>query len=136
MNNKKISGSFCAASFLIALVFTVNSLLGSFPPARASGPEPAMPTEITAPATMPPETTVPPETVSPGPSLTYLACEAIAKDMDAGRILVYDATAEEMLFCSTDPMDRMFPASISKLYAALVALMYLEPEWVVPPGMS
>ena len=130
MKDKKWCFGLCAASFVLAGVFTVSTLLRSMPPAQASMPQ------IVVPVTTAPPTTAPtvPTTEPTGPALWYLTCESLAKDMDAGHILVYDATQESMLFCSTDPTDRMLPASISKLYSALVALMYLEPEWVITAG--
>ena len=83
------------------------------------------PVKPTAPETLPPETEPAPE---------VLACAAIGAETDGRHIFVYDAGAGEMVWCSTEPQDRLFPASITKLYAALVGLMYLEPDTVVTAG--
>lgn len=137
MNARKWSGGFSAASGIMALIFTINWILGIGQPvqAQAADPEPTVPpvVMVTLPTTPSevPETT---PTVPAGPTEVYLACEALAKQMDAGHVLVYDATAEEMIFCSTDPTDLLYPASISKLYAAMVALLYLEPDEVITAG--
>lgn len=130
MKDKKWCIGLCAACFMMAVAFTVSTVLRSLPSVQASMPQIVIPVTTAPPVTEP---TVP-TTQPPGPALWYLACENLAQDMDAGHIFVYDATGETMLFCSTDPTDRMLPASISKLYTAVVALMYLEPEWIVTAG--
>lgn len=61
-------------------------------------------------------------------------CAAIAEIGDGQHIFVYDAGAGEMVFCNRPETDRLYPASITKVYAALVALMYLQPEEVVTAG--
>ena len=141
MNAKKWSGGFSVASLIMAILFAVNWMIGIGQPVQARSEVlettvPAPPAVTLPTASEPTAPTVPtePEPEPSGPSQVYLACEAAAREMDAGHVLVYDAAAEKMLFCSTDPTDRLYPASISKLYAAMVALMYLEPEEVITAG--
>jgi len=115
-----------AASLVTALLFTGNAWAGTI---RAEKPETTLatvsPVKPTASQTQPTEA---------APSPAALACAAIGAEADGRHIFVYDAAAGEMVWCNTDLTDRLYPASITKLYAALVGLMYLEPETVVTAG--
>lgn len=116
-----------AASLATTLLFTGNALAGS----RTAGAEETLAVAettvaVTEEATSPPtETQVPP---------AALACREIGEQGDGRHIFVYDAAASEMVYCSTELTDRLYPASITKVYAAWVALMYLEPDTVVTAG--
>lgn len=117
-----------AASMGMWLLFTGNTLAAR---SEAAEPEqePALPV-ITAPPTTVP-VTEPPETES---RQRYLACEEIARQADGRQIFVYDGDREEMVYCSSEETEALYPASITKLYSALVALKYLDPETVVTAG--
>lgn len=59
---------------------------------------------------------------------------ACAADMAADHIFVYDCSKREMRLCNTDPQDSLYPASITKLFSAWVALQLLEPDAEVQAG--
>ena len=114
------------ASLVTAMLFTGNAWAGEI---RAAKPETPLATVSTAPPTVP-ETQVTEPALSPA----ALACAAIGAEADGRHIFVYDAGADEMVWCGTSETDRLYPASITKLYASLVGLMYLDPETVVTAG--
>lgn len=115
-----------AASLATTLLFTGNSLVGS----RPAGAEETLAVVETTSETAITE----PMPTESRPSELELACEQIAAGADGRHIFLWDVSASEMVYCNTDPADRLYPASITKLYAALVALMYLEPEQVITAG--
>lgn len=55
-------------------------------------------------------------------------------DLDADHFFLYDVSAKEMVFCNTDPLDALYPASITKLFSAWVALQILSEDAVVKAG--
>lgn len=118
-----------AASVGMSLLFTGNTLVG-----RGQAAQP----EETLEATVPRETVMPVETAAPTTIATepqqYLDCAEIAAEADGKQIFVYDAQLGEMIFCNVEGTQQLYPASITKLYSALVALMYLDPEDVVTAG--
>ena len=113
-----------AASLASALLFTGNAWAGSRPAAQET---PLAVVETTAATEV---------AVATEPTLSEKAvtCMEIANQADGRHMFVYDAEKLEMIFCSTDPLDKLYPASITKVYAALVALMYLPPDQVVTAG--
>lgn len=115
-----------AASVGMAMLFTGNSMtrLG-----KAVQPEETQPP-------LPPETVMPtpPPTEEPGPSEAQLACAAIAENADGRHIFVWDSGLGEMVYCSGEEDETLYPASITKLYSALVALMYLDPAETITAG--
>lgn len=64
----------------------------------------------------------------------YAVLDELAKDMNSDQILVYDATDDAILYTKTNEGDKLYPASITKLYSAYVALQYLDPEEVLTAG--
>lgn len=114
-----------AASLVSAMLFTGNAVVRTLP----EGTGETLAVVTTAPA----ETrgTYPLQTE---PSQVWIACEAVAGKADGRHIFVYDARELEMRYCSTDTLDKLYPASITKIYAALVALMYLQPDQIVTAG--
>lgn len=140
MTGQKLIGGFSAASAVMALLFTGNWVVGQAAPAvlpevsvTEAAPESATQTPAEVPAVTEPEQTAPPETTAPiDPRPDALAEEA--EDMVAGSIFVYDTAVGEMLYCSTDSGERLYPASITKLFSAWVALKYLSPEQLVTAG--
>ncbi len=118
-----------AASVGMAMLFTGNSLTRLGKAVQPAETQPtAAPTE-----TVPPPETVFPTTVPAQPEETEQLAE-IAAEADGTHIFVYDVHRARMIFCSGEETEKLYPASITKLYAALVALMYLEPETVVTAG--
>ena len=115
-----------AATAAMGLLFAGNTFTG-----QGSAAEPT----LAAPAVTEPtlRETVPPTTLTPAPTENPAFGE-IAATADGEHIFVYDAGAGEMLFCSGEETETLYPASITKLYAALVALMHLSPGEVVTAG--
>lgn len=56
------------------------------------------------------------------------------QDMEAEHIFVYDCETQQLRFCNTDPRDSLYPASITKLFSAWVALQFLDPDTEVQAG--
>lgn len=75
---------------------------------------------------------LPPETAPPNPRKS--ACQEVGSKVKAGHVFVYDTGSREMLWCSTDSTDPLFPASITKLFTAYIALELLEPDTVITAG--
>lgn len=82
-------------------------------------------TEITEATTSPPETL---------PDPRQAACEEVGKKISAGHVFVYDTGEREMLYCNTASTESLYPASITKLFTAYVALEILEPDTVITAG--
>lgn len=57
-----------------------------------------------------------------------------AEQTEAECVFVYDPAEREMLYCSVDPGDRLYPASITKLFTAWVALRFLPGDQTVTVG--
>lgn len=114
-----------AVSLAAAMLFTGNAWAGR--DAGAQEPE-TLTTVATVPTTR--LETEPKPTESP----VALTCAQIAENADGRHILVCDGDAGELIYCNTDLQDKFYPASITKLYAALVGLMYLKAEDVVTAG--
>jgi len=117
--------------FAAVALFSALFMLYQLPmPGQAVEPEPAEvpekpaePTELRQePAAVPTETAV--------PQADWSAAEA----MDGAHIFVYDCGADTMLYCGTDSRDTLYPASITKLFSAWVALRYLQPEQKIQAG--
>lgn len=63
----------------------------------------------------------------------YTECFA-GVSLHAKHIAVYDTTLRSVLFSSGDMDEKLYPASITKLYSAYVALQILDPASVVTVG--
>lgn len=131
MKGMDIYKGIALATAAAALLFAVNRLTRQETEASETQPvmayletvpEPALETE---PGTVPTE-----EPASPA----ELACEEAGAKVTAGHVFVYDVSERQMLYCSTASTDRLYPASITKLFSAWVALQLLEPDTVVTAG--
>lgn len=67
-------------------------------------------------------------------SPVYAACEAVAAEMDASHIFVYNYTEDTLLYSRTLPGGKVYPASVTKLFSAYVALGILDPEEIITVG--
>ena len=125
MYERRILGLVLTAAGLFSLLFALGQLPTT---GRAAEPEPTAATvpETTEPQTQP--TVVPAETESI--PIEWTAAEA----MDGRHIFVYDCGQHAMLFSKTDARDTLYPASITKLFSAWVALQYLQPEQKIQAG--
>ncbi len=81
--------------------------------------------EETIPETVPP-TIAPPVSGKPSVDPDY--------QLTARSAFVYDCNAEQLLFSLGDMEKQIAPASLTKLFTAYVALMYLDPEMIVTCG--
>ena len=97
--------------------------------AQAEGMEPA-PAETAAPETA--EETCP-ET-EPEPDLREDACREVGTQIRAGCAFAYDVAQRKMLYSSVPATQQLYPASLTKLFSAYVALQYLPPDTVVTAG--
>ncbi len=64
----------------------------------------------------------------------YRICQETAEGMVYDQLLVYDATNDEILFSDTREGPKLYPASVTKLFSAYVALQHLAPDDVVTAG--
>lgn len=124
---------FAIATAVMALLFAGNRLVQR---GQALQPEETEAvTECTEPSRETvPETTFPIEPTEETVNPEVLACEAAGEKVAAGHVFVYDVSAREMLYCSTDSTDSLYPASITKLFSAWVALRVLSTDTVVTAG--
>ncbi len=108
---------------------------------RATEPQPTEPEATGVPETVP-QQTQPPETEPPFPetyevntgSEMYQVLAALEPELKCDQILVFDATDNEMLYKRTNEGEKLYPASITKLFSAYVALQYLDSEEVLTAG--
>ena len=111
---------------VMGVMLTLFTLGRPVMPGMAAEPEETAPfweAESPAPSAPPPM-----ETESPP-----LSWEE-AGGMDGSHIFVWDVEGETMLYSSTDARESLYPASITKLFSAWVALQYLEPDRKVTAG--
>ena len=83
--------------------------------------------EETVPEETVPEETEPHRYIVNTESDIYRVCEETAAEMSYDQLLVYDATNDEILYMDTREGRKLYPASITKLFSAYVALQYLDP---------
>ena len=138
---------------ILAAVLMMALLLGGIP-VFATETDPAEPTQsATVPATEAPTeapTEEPTEAATEEPaeapteeptephtytidteSEMYQLCDALAEGLHFDQLLLYDATNDEILYTNTREGEKLYPASVTKLFSAWVALQYLKPSDVV-----
>ncbi len=76
-------------------------------------------------------TTLPPPTTIPEPTWMVPAPE---REITASQYFVYDVAEETFLILSGEENERIYPASITKLFTCYVAMQYLEPDTVLTVG--
>lgn len=67
-------------------------------------------------------------------SAVYQVCDALAQNMEARHLFVYDTNTDKVLYAKTVGNGKLFPASTTKLFSAYVALQYLDPDTLVTAG--
>lgn len=87
----------------------------------------------TQPETVPTETEPVTYTVDTESDM-YKVLAALEPELKSDQILVFDATNDKMLYTYSNEGDKLYPASITKLYSAYVALQFLDPEEVLTAG--
>ena len=78
-----------------------------------------------------PAETTPPTTEEPAPTWMTLPEDRV---LTAQQYFVYDCASESFLTISGTEDDRVYPASITKLFTAYVALQYVEPNAQITAG--
>ena len=109
------------AAALALVVFLVGMCLSG---AGANTVETEPTDEPTVPTTEP-EPTMPP--------LAWMSFED-GREITASQYFVYDVDADTFLTISGEPTETIYPASITKLFTAYVALQYLEPDAMITVG--
>lgn len=120
MNIWKQKRAFAAILAMVLLVLCVMS-----GPVRA--------TETESQETVP-EVTEPKVYTVDTESEVYKVCEELSETLDATQILVYDTATDEILYAKTVDGEKLYPASITKLFSCYVALQYLQPEEIITAG--
>ncbi len=123
------------AVVLLLLISTVFIRFGVLDSAAAPAPEnPNLSTE--APTPQPPETTVPPTTETTEPESQPPLKLTFGPDFNPGSLVyfVYDCSQDNVMAMSGDPGKKVYPASVTKIFTAYVALQVLSPDKVVTLG--
>lgn len=112
--------------FVAALVLGVPA--GVFAPQtpEETTPQTQDQTEATQAATLPP-------TEPTMPDITW-AMYPEDRELTATQAFVYDCQKEEFTYLLGQPEDRVWPASITKLFSIHVAMQYLEMDWELVAG--
>ena len=116
----------------------------------AGAPEPtldvmATQTQTTVPpTTLPPTeppTTIPPTTLPATEPPTQTPTEAPTKQpepdkygVSARQYFVFDCESRDFIAINCEESDKVYPASVTKLFSAFVALQYLDPEEIITAG--
>ena len=64
----------------------------------------------------------------------YRICHELASDMQFDQLLIYDAKDDKILYANTREGEKLYPASITKLFSAYVALQHLDPKDEITAG--
>lgn len=112
----------CVLIVLIIVAVVVETKLPreTFAPETLGIPETTLETD-----TQTEETTEPPVTWATFPE---------DRELTAQQAFVYDCQKGEFVFLLGSETDRVYPASITKLFTAYVALKFLQPEDIIPAG--
>ena len=132
---------FCGGSTAFATEIPESAMTESIPEETAP-PETEAPTEAPTEASAEETTEAPTEPeasekrvyIVDTESEIYMACDALSEGMVFDQLLVYDATNDEILYANTREGSKLYPASITKLYTAYVALQYLDPKDILTVG--
>lgn len=132
-----------ALLLVASLMFSTLSFVGA---SEITEPTPAQTLAETVPETAPAETepaeTEPPATEPPIPELlsaepetaVYQICDSLLQSSEARHAIVYHTGTGQVLYSRTVGNGKVFPASITKLFSAYVALQYLDPDTVITAG--
>lgn len=114
---------------LALLAVSVMIRVGVLDASAQAGDEPlvqetTVPVETEPPETEPPATEPEPVVLTFGDDFT----------LESGHYFVYDCANETMMAVSGTETDKIYPASVTKLFSAYVALQYLNPKLSVMVG--
>lgn len=108
-----------------------NPALSTKPSIPQPTTDPTVPTDTTPTS----EPTQPIETTAPtAPSEPTKPTEPAVPSLQSRDAFVYDCRTGKFLFTTGDVHDKLYVASITKLYTAYVALLYLKPTDIVTVG--
>lgn len=141
-----ISTTLASATLLMTVIFGGNSLSAHVAALPRLPEEPALQPSATLTPTLPlalqkpkEEPTLPPvlkipETATLPENPPEPVFDGLAEVAPGQQAMVYDAKSKRMLWCTGEGTEQLYPASITKLYTAWLALQHLEPETVVTAG--
>lgn len=115
-----------AVLLIVAVILCSTLLAGPSQPAISPSPEVSNTGETTDAASQ--ATT---EQTEPAPTWMTLPSD---RQLLAKQYFVYDVTADRFLTISGNTSDKIYPASVTKLFTCYVALQYLEPEQLITVG--
>ena len=122
---------------LAAVIFLVGSLVSGWfsRPEETMAPQTRATETVSDPSTQPP-TTLPPETEPPTlPPVTWMTFQE-GRELTARQYFVYDVDADEFLTISGKPDELIYPASVTKLFTAYVALQHLDVNTGITAGSA
>lgn len=123
MHKRRMTGWILGAVAVLTGCFVLGQL-----PTTGRAAEPDPPAETMWTPAYPAESVLPEETQPPQTDWSA------AETMDGSHFFVFDCTGDAMLYCNTDSRDSLYPASITKLFSAWVALQYLQPDEKIQAG--
>ncbi len=140
MKTWKVGVIFLLATLSVVVLFVGQTMLRAECTTQTPQTEPAItmpPTQETKQEaaqepTQPTVVTVPPQTTPETDPETRAVFEKVSQSMDAEQVFVYDCNKNQMIYQSSH--DWLYPASVTKLYTAWVALQILSPEEIVTAG--
>ena len=116
-------------SIAVCAVITGNDQTPAVPDTPQPGVSGETP-ENEGPAATPEETSTE-ESTDPGP--TWMTVEP-GRQLLAQQYFVYDVKNESFVTISAVPEERVYPASVTKLFTAYVAMQYVEPDRQITAG--
>ena len=117
----KLELIFLVVILAVAIGACIAIPLGAYVPAAAPEVE------------LPPQTTAQETTEATEPAPTWMVFPA-DRQLTAAQSFVYDCQKREFLFLSGNPQDRVYPASITKLFTAHIALLFWDPDEEITAG--
>ena len=112
-------------------------VLQTEPPQPSTQPQTSARPETTAPTqTEPSVEVIATESTAPSVPLTEPTWMALPEDreLSAKEYFVYDCESESFTYLRGMELDRVYPASITKLFALYVALQHLDPTQTITAG--
>ncbi len=82
-----------------------------------------------------PEPTMPTVPAPPAVAVSWMTFPE-SRQLTAQQYFVYDCDAGALIRCSGSGTDRVYPASITKLFTACVAMQYVDPEEEITVGQE
>ena len=152
---KRIQKSAISAILVMALLLQVAPWVSaaddpvvtteSTAPVQTQSTEAAVPAETTTQTTPPTELPAESEPTEPESSemafriaeptsAVYQICESLMRESEARHLFVYDTGTDTLLYSKSVGNGKLFPASITKLFSAYVALQHLDPDMIVTAG--